>query len=127
MSRDTRTLKLSGEEMAALLDDLPDPDEVEEMTPLRDGIDKVAATKRELEARKNKKYYSCRPEYGDREQAYRDVLRQLTGFDVVGASVCHGPIEWFAAVNANRAKQFDSILDSAQYALARGSRERRGL
>lgn len=122
---DTRTLKLSGDEMTALLDALPD--DAPAMTPLIDGIGKIRATKRELEARKNKQYYSCRPEYGDREQAYRDVLRRLTGFDVVGASVCHGQIEWFAAVNANRAKQFESILDEAQEALARGSRERRSL
>lgn len=123
---DSRTLKLTGDEMAALVDALPNGEDVREMTPLRDGIDKLAAKKRELEARKKKHYYSCRPDYGPREKQYREVLRTLTGLTVDGPDVCCGPQIWFSAVNKNRTEQFEEkILQPAREALARGSSEKR--
>lgn len=126
MSGNTRTVKLSAEELDALLRELPDGSD--EMTPLRDAVDKLSAKRREIETRRKNLYFDCSPEFGLREQAYRRHLRKLRGIDVVGADVCVGCQVQFTSPSARRAQQFlEEFVDPASALLARGNREKRNL
>lgn len=126
MSRSTRTVKLSAEELDALLRELPD--DHDEMTPLRDAIDKLRSKRREIRVRKKKLYFDCSAEFGPREKAYRRHLRKLQAIDAVGADVCVGCQVQFTAASARRAEKFmEEFVNPAGELLARGVREKKNL